>query len=271
MSSLPAVTAEAAVQRKPIHSLTLISIATCAASLVGLSRQIFGQAIATRLIAAGWLTTAPRVAQLESPIRLANACGTLFTLFLGGFAALLVRADKRLSGAWYFFWVFGGLCLMNSGRLLYSAISGTGDWAAVLTTLEGAWVLRIGLAMIGVFIYRPGVQFAATHMRVLVECREVAFRELWPLTLCAYVIGSTILTVGAVFDPSKVPNSSPALVAASFALNLGFVVVPAFISEPVEPRPRTNRGRIDFSWQWLLAAVICAAAFIGGLGRAIHL
>ena len=208
---------------------------------------------------------------MDSPVRLANACGTLATLFLGGFAALLVRSDKRLASGWYFLWVFGGLGLMNSGRLLYSAVSGTGDWAAVIATFEASLALRIGLALIGIFIYRPAVQFAARNMRILVEGREVAYRELWPLTLCAYVTASVILTAGAALDPVKTGIVGPAVLAASFALNLGFLVVPAFVSEPVDLLPSPNRGRIDPSWQWLLAAAVTTGAYVGGLGRAIQL
>ncbi len=89
-------------------------------------------------------------AQVNTPARLAGACGTLAILFLGGMAALLVRVDKRFTSSWYFLWVFACVSLMNSGRLLYSAISGTGDWSVVIAMFNPPWLWRTLLAAAGV-------------------------------------------------------------------------------------------------------------------------
>jgi hypothetical protein len=269
MSSSQGVVEETVVARQHPDILALISIAACAAALVGLSRQILGQAIATRLLAADWFSSST-LAQVNSPVRLAGACGTLATVALGGIAAAFARIDKRLTAGWYFLWAFGCVSLMNSGRLLYSAISGTGDWSVIVDTFQSPWIWRVGLALAGVFIYRPALQFAVRGLQDLVENRELAYRDLWRLALTAYFTASIVLTVGAVLDPAQSGAVVVAVLAAPFALHLGLLVVPAFISEPVETGAVASRA-IAFSWIWLLLCCAAGAVFFAGLGRAIHL
>jgi hypothetical protein len=261
--------ANVAPPRRSPDLLALISIASFAAALVGLARQVLGQAIATRLLAADWFSSSNTLAQMNSPVRLSGACGTLATLVLGGVAALLVRGDKRLTTTWYFLWVFGCVSLMNSGRLLYSAISGTGDWSVVVTSFSSPWLWRVGLAFAGVFIYRPALQFAARGLRGLVESRELAYRDLWRLVLTAYLTASAVLTAGAALDPANTGVVVAGVVAASFGLHLGLLVAPAFISEPVEMEKARSRW-IAFHWAWLLLGVAASVAFFAGLGRAIR-
>jgi hypothetical protein len=255
--------------RRSPEIVALFSIAACASALVGLTRQILGQAIASRLLAADWFSSSSTLAHMNSPVRLAGACGTLATMMLGGVAALFVRIDKRLSAGWYFLWVFGCVSLMNSGRLLYSAISGTGDWSVVVNSFESPWAWRIGIALIGVFIYRPALQFAVRSLRDLIESRELAYRDLWRVVLMAYLTASAVLTAGAVLDPASTGVVVLAVVAASFGLHLGLLVVPAFISEPVE-RSLVKSQPIIFNWAWVLVTAAVTAAFFAGLGRAIH-
>ena len=87
--------------RRSPDILALVSIAACASALVGLARQILGQAIATRLMATNWFSSSSTLAQMNSPVRLAGACGTLATVALGGVAAMFVRTDKRLTAGWF--------------------------------------------------------------------------------------------------------------------------------------------------------------------------
>jgi hypothetical protein len=263
-SSTRAVTA-----RRSPDILALLSIAVCASALVGLTRQILGQAIATRLMAANWFSSSATLAQMNSPVRLAGACGTLATVALGGVAAMFVRIDKRLNAGWYLLWVFGCVSLMSSGRLLYSAISGTGDWSVVVNSFESPWLWRVGIAFMGVFIYRPALQFAVRSLRDLIETRELAYRDLWRLVLIAYLTASAVLTIGAALDPANTGAMVLAVVAASFGLHLGLLVVPAFISEPVEMSSVSSQP-ILFNWVWVLIAAAAMTAFFAGLGRAIH-
>lgn len=274
MSSPSDVLSESSARAVPARrypdTLALVSIAACASALVGLARQILGQAIATRLMAANWFSSSSTLAQMNSPVRLAGACGTLATVVLGGVAAMFVRIDKRLTAGWYFLWVFGCVSLMSSGRLLYSAISGTGDWSVVVNSFESPWLWRIGIAFMGVFIYRPALQFAVSSLRDLVESRELAYRDLWRLVLIAYLIASAVLTTGAALDPTNTGVVVLAVIAASFGLHLGLLVVPAFISEPVDMSAVRSQP-IALNWMWILLAGAALGAFFAGLGRAIHL
>jgi hypothetical protein len=210
----------AVTARRSPDILALVSIAACASALVGMTRQVLGQAIATRLMAANWFASSSTLVQMNSPVRLAGACGTLATVALGGVAAMFVRIDKRINAGWYFLWVFGCVSLMSSGRLLYSAISGTGDWSVVVNSFESPWLLRIGVAFIGIFIYRPALQFAVSSLRDLMQSRDLAYRDLWRLVLIAYLTASAVLTAGAALDPANTGVVVLGVVGASFGLHL---------------------------------------------------
>jgi len=271
-SSMPRTCADTVAkpfpQRTPPNLLTLISVAAFASALVGLVRQVLGYAIATRFVAAGWVSASAAFAQVNSPTRLAGAFGTLTTLLLGGVASILIRMDKRLTGGWYFLWVFGCVSFMNSGRLLYSAITNTGEWSVVLASFQSPWIWRLLIAIVGLYIYRPALHFAVNSARELIEARELAYRDLWLLVFTAYFTASAVLTAGAVFNPVNNGVVVLAVAAASFGLNLGLLVIPAFISEPVESEIRPNA--ISFSWLWLIMGAAACAAFLGGVGRAIR-
>ena len=263
------IAVEVPLQRTRPSLLTLISIAAVASACAGIARQVIGHAIAVRLSDAPWMSTSGVFAQVNTPTRLAGPCGTAANLVLGGIAALLVRADKRLTPSWYFLWVFACVSLMSSGRLLYSAISGTGDWSVVISTFNSPWLWRILLAAAGVFIYRPALRFAVTTLRALIENRELAYRDLLRLVLAAYLTASVLLTAGAALDPVNQGLTGIGVVGASFGLNLGLLVVPAFISEPVESAPTLTRA-MSFSWLWLILAFTAAVAFLAGFVRAIR-
>jgi hypothetical protein len=264
------ISGEAPLQQTPPSLLTLISIAVIASAFVGFARQVLGPAIAARFADASWVTGSAIFAQVNTPTRFAGACGTLAILVLGGIAALLVRVDKRFTSSWYFLWVFACVSLMNSGRLLYSALSDTGDWSAVIAMFNPPWLWRTMLAAAGVFIYRPALRFTVTTLRGLIENAELAYRDLWRLVLAAYLAAGVLFTAGAILDRANHGVIVIGVVAASFGLNLGLLVVPAFISEPVESQPTLTRA-MPFSWFWLIFALAAAAAFLAGLGHTITL
>jgi hypothetical protein len=263
------IAVEAPLQRSPPSLLTLISIAAVAAAFAGVAREVIGHAIADRLIAADWFSNSTFFAQVNTPARLAGACGTLSNLVLGGLAALLVRVDKRFTPGWYLLWVFGCVSLMNSGRLLYSAISGLGDLSVVIAAFHPPWLWRILLAVAGIFIYRPALRFAVTALRDLLVRGEVAYRDLWRLTLAAYFTASVLLTAGALLNPVNSGLVGIGVVAASFGLNFGLLLIPAFLSQPVESEPIVTRS-MPFNWFWFSFGLAAAVAFLAGLGRVIR-
>jgi hypothetical protein len=272
MASMPRTPSELAAESRPQRTvpslLTLISIATVAAALAGMAREAVTHAVAIHLASGGLASSSGVFSQVNTPTRLAGTCATLATLAVGGLAALLVRADNRFTTGWYFLWVFGSVCLMNSGRLLYSAITGTGDWSVVIATFNPPWLWRVLIGAAGIVIYRPALRFATAGLRGLIQNREVAYRDLWRLILSAYLTASILLTAGAILHPVNNGLMVIAVAAASFGLNFGLLVVPAFISEPVEFEPIAPRP-MPFSWFWLIFALLAAAAFLAGVGRAI--
>jgi hypothetical protein len=269
---MPVISSDAAaqvhLQRTRPNLLTLISIAAVASALIGFARETIGHAIAAHLADADWFSTSTVFAQLNTPARLSGACGTLVNLALGGIAAVLVRIDRRFTSGWYFLWVFGCVSLMSSGRLLYSAISGTGDWSVIILRFNPPWLWRTLLAAAGIVIYRPALRFAVAALRDLVIRRELAYQDSWRLVLAAYLTASTLFTVRAVLRPVNGGVVEVGILGVSFGVNLGLLVVPALISKPVESDQIVTRS-IPLNWLWLTFGFAFAIAFLAGLGRAI--
>src|ERR1700675_3278599 len=110
----PDIAVAAPLQRRSPSLLTLISIAAVASAVAGIAREVIGHAIAVRLGGADWVSTSTVFAQINTPTRLAGACGTLANLVLGGMAALLGGSERRFTSGWFFLWVFGGVSFMKS-------------------------------------------------------------------------------------------------------------------------------------------------------------
>jgi hypothetical protein len=263
------VPAEPPIQRIPPNLLTLISVSAVAAAFAGIAHHALGHAIADSLAGINLPYVSSVFAQVDTSTRFAAACGTLANLALGGMAALLLRGNNRFTTGSYFLWVFGSLSLMKSGYLLYSAISGTGDWAVAISTLNPPWLWRIAIGIAGIFIYRPAVRFAVSVFQGFVRNGEVAYQDLWRLALTAYVTSGILLMTAAVLNPVSRGLILIGGVGASFGLSFGMVLVPAFIRRPLEPQTTATRY-MPFSWFWLIFALVVAVGFIAGLGRGIQ-
>lgn len=256
---------ESTEERRSPELLTLICVAAAASALAGIAREVIGHAIAAQLAGAGWVAT---LAQADTPGRLVGVCGTLANLVSGGIAALLLRLSTRLTARYYFWWVFGCVSLMNSGRLLFSALFDVGDWSAVISTLQPMWLWRILLAAAGVFIYRPAVRFAVGTVRQLVERGELAYRDAWRLVLTAYLAAGLLFSAAGFLSPVNGSFGRAGGAGAAFGLNIGMLLAPAFLSTPADPQATSTRT-MPFSWFWPVFALVICAAFLIGLGRAI--
>ena len=141
---------------------------------------------------------------------------------------------------------------MNSGRLLYSAISGTGDWSVVISTFTSPWLWRIVLAAAGVFIYSPAVSFAVAAMRDLIVRRKIAYQDVWRLALVAYLTASGLLTAAAALNPVNDTLVALAVVGTSFGLNFGLLLFHYSYLNEFSPNLRLPGLclSIGFGWSW---------------------
>ncbi|HWO31669.1 MAG TPA: hypothetical protein VNO32_22980, partial [Candidatus Acidoferrum sp.] len=121
-----------------------------------------------------------------------------------------------------------------------------------------------------IFIYRPALRFAVSALRDLVARAEVAYHDLWRLVLTAYLTASVLLTADAALHPVNGGRNEVGVIGASFGLNLGLLVVPAFLSQPIESERGVTRS-MPLNWLWLVFGFAAAIAFLAGLGPAIQL
>ena len=168
-----------------------------------------------------------------------------------------------------FLWLFAAFSLLDAfGYLLYSAVAGIGDWAAVIDGLP--WFARVAEGLVGALLYflvaplllEPG-------LRAFVGDGEHRVARARRLTLLPYLVGGATAVVSGVFNPigmriffvSAVAAGfgGPALLAWFFALRAAHrpAAAPATLGVPRSPTA------------WLLAA-ITLAIFVGVFGPGIH-
>ena len=255
----------------PIRSnlLTVVSVAVVACASVDLVHELLGHGIASWLVGDRILSISSVALQNATANRFVSACGTFANFIAGTVSFLLLRRTKAFTAAAYFLWLFGAFNLCNSGYLVFSAISNSGDWADVVAGLTPPLFWRSVLALAGVAAYGLGLRWTASSMRAFVESGDVARQDLRRLVFPAYVAGGILVTGASLFNPIGPSLFLISGVGASFGLNLGLLFIPNMIVDrPLAHAPATRS--VPLSPFWLSLALIVALAYITVLGPGIH-
>ena len=231
--------------------------------------EALGHGIASWLLGDPILSISTVAMQNVTPNRFVAACGTAANLVVGALSLLALRRATKFTASACFLWLFGAFNLFNCGYLLYSALSGSGDWAVVIAGLEPSILWRIGLGIAGAALYVLAIRWTAQALLRFVESGEVALRELRGLVVTAYVAGGVLMTAASVLNPIGPSLILTSGVGASFGLNAGFMFVTGIVA--ARAHNRTGPGRsLPFSPFWLCLALAVAAAFVAILGPGIR-
>lgn len=200
----------------------------------------------------------PLVALAGSAVNLALAIG------------LILALSASLPPAWkWFLWVLGTVDLFNaSAYLLYSAILGSGDWAAAIGERMPAAIWRPVLGASGLAAYAASVHASSRVLIRLVNSRVVAAASIDRYCATTYWTGGALLTLGAVFNPV-----SPMLILTSGAAT-GFGAMLGLFAVPVLARrntPDSAEESLRIGWAWVVAAAMTAAVFVGVFGPGVRL
>jgi len=240
---------------------TIISMAVISMGLAALLHEALGHAIPA------WLR-GDMVTQLTSnhlsdlrPDRLVETGGTIVNLFAGAVAlAASFRARPNLR---FFLWFFAAVNLLDgAGYFLFSGISGTGDWAAVIAGLPQQVVLRAAMAIFGAVLYFLCLKLLAIGLRPFLATRS----EYNTIGRLPYLAACAFYCVAGAFDPLGIRLLFLSTIPAAFGGLSGLLWADGLLPghAPLEPL------RVTPSPAWWWTAGVFALVFILTLGRGIN-
>jgi hypothetical protein len=250
--------------------LTLASIGAIACIAADMVHEAIGHGTACWLTGNRMLSLSTVAIQNVSPSRFVSAAGTSANCIVGALSFLALHRVRKFTPWTYFLWTFGAYNLLNSGYLLVSAASNSGDWANVITGLSPHWLWRCGLGLSGATLYVLVIRWTASFMVELVNRGEVASGDLGRLVLPAYLSGGAVMTIASVFNPISPSLILLSGVGASFGLNSGLLFLPGMVAEKTRGQTLVTRP-MPFSFFWLALGLVVSTIFIAVLGPGIHL
>jgi hypothetical protein len=207
--------------------------------------------------------------QSATSSRFVSAAGTSANCIVGCFCLLALRHVRKLSPWAYFLWIFGACNLLNSGYLVASAATNSGDWANVIAGLSPPWLWRPILGLAGASVYVLAIRWLASLLTGLVNRGEVAVTGLRDLVLPAYLAGGAVMTIASIFNPISPSLILPSGAGPSFGLNAGLLFLPGIVAAHARSQPLTGRP-VPFSFYWLALGLVVSAVFVGVLGPGIR-
>lgn len=201
--------------------------------------------------------------------RVVSAAGTLACVLVGAALLSLSQRMREFTPLAYFVWIFGGFNILNSGYLVFSAVTGTGDWAQVVLGLSPTWAWRFALGLSGIAVYAVAVRWIAGLVIDLVERGEIGIGDRRYLVWPAYLAGGAAMTIASLFNPIGPTLILTSGVGASFGLNFGLLLVPGIVAARARDQETVNRT-FSFSVFWLAVGICVSGFFIGVLGPGLQ-
>ncbi len=202
---------------------------------------------------------------------LTDAAGPLANLIAGLIFLALLRGRKIRSERWVFF--ISAVTVLElfwgSGYFIYSAVSKRGDWAFLIADEHYGTLVRIGLGVLGIIMYRFSI---TTATRLLSPFSTVgdptAPAGVWlQPALLLYLSAGLTCCLAALPYRGDVPAALVDSAIESFGAFIGLIFVASQSAKQVstsnitEARGRPGDGR------WILAAGVTFALFVAILGR----
>lgn len=258
-------------ERKP-DALTVIAISVVAAAVVDVMHELVGHGGACVLSGAQPLVVSTVHFECSVDSRMISAGGTIVNLIAGVICWLLARRVQapRLRYFWWLMMVFN--FLDGGGYFLYSGVANIGDWSYVIHDLHPAWAWRVGLTVLGFFLYWWFVVVSIRALQPLLSPNQEQRLSLARrLTFIPYFMNGVLLTVAGLFNPVGMMLVAISAMAASFGGTSGLMWMGILQRGDDIAPPREEGATIGRSNAWIGAGLVVACVFILVLGRGVHL
>jgi hypothetical protein len=203
------------------------------------------------------------------------AGGSIANLAAAGLAGV---ALKTLPAGWgrarYFAWLMLAINVLQPfGYLLFSGLGGVGDWAVVVSGMEPAVAWRLGLTVLGAFLYfwwAPRVLMPPLEPFVGANPEE-RLRRTRTLTLLPYLVGGVTFVVAGLLNPHGFVLVLISAAAASFGGTSLLAWYPGLWARRSVGGSREPVLGVPRSVPWLVLGCVVLAFFVGVLGPGIAL
>jgi hypothetical protein len=270
-SHLRATTNKRAIEKDDVATLAAIGI--LALICTDLAHEVVGHGLGFLIAGgrSGILTTTKLISesQVRDPLwRIFDLGGPAGNLLWAGLCLLALRLLRRAASPLkLLLWTTMSFSLLwESGYLIFSGVTGTGDDMAMIIGLDPAWGWRTLLLIAGVWLYRMAIRFSSSNLDLILNTPGSARRRKILLTL--YLAAGLIACAGAIFDPRGYSQILISGAACSLAANVGFLFMLRLSSASLagnddSPHIQRNIGVT-------LVAAVAAILFIVVLGPGIH-
>ena len=207
----------------------------------------------------------------DAGIRFIAAAGTLVNFIAAYFFWLAFHSPRVKSDSLrYFFWfAMSGNYFVAAGYPLFSGVIGVGDWVNVVEGWQPVWLWRVLLTVSGFILYMWGVWFALREMKTLIGSNPTErLVRAFKLTLFPYLIGATVSSLGALFNPIGAFAIFTSA-AAAFGGSSAFAWMSQMLKTKWLPEVSDEFVIIDRNWTWVIIAIILAIFHIFVLGPGI--
>jgi hypothetical protein len=196
------------------------------------------------------------------PDRLVDAGGTIVNLIVGGLCLLAARGLGERANARYFFWLLGALNLLpGAGYFLFSGILGVGDWSQVIAGLSHQALLRVGMSLIGAWLYISVVKLLMSELRPFLG----EMRDYNAVARVPYYAAGLFSCVAGAFDPLGIRLLFLSTIPAAFGGSSGLLWGDSRVQGTALGTP-LYVGR---SVAWWIAAAALGSAYVVVLGRGV--
>jgi hypothetical protein len=202
--------------------------------------------------------------------RAVSAAGTLANIALGVIALILLRRTRSQSAnTQYFLWLLGHLNLfIGGGYMMALSFAPFGDWHDFTQGLNSPFAWKLGLTIAGVIVSVAALVHAgATLARFTGDEAPARSRRAVTLTIAPYLVGGTVETIAALFNPVGWQLIFISAIAASFGGTFCLVWTP-FWMRPLSGEEALRAAPLlpSRSLPWLTAGVIALLFLVFGLG-----